>query len=270
MTEKRIIEKHFSDTAGIWKSSIYKHKNSQGVFEYFDKQYRFDYVVNMIPKVKQSGSRALDMGCGAGQLIPILKTIGYDPYGMDISEEMIKLSKDRCSNNYINAHLETGDCEKLQYPDNYFDVYIAMGVIEYMDSDRPMLSEIKRVLKPGGIAIVTLRNKRCIPVKFNTFYKAKIQPNIRNFIKKIRGREKIKFIAISKQHDPRKFLKLLSDYSLNILDDQYCHYHILPYPLSQWLFPIRALAGKLMEKIYQDSNSPFIASTYIVKFQKQL
>ena len=40
--DKAIIHDHFSTTAKTWRDQVYKSKNQQGVFEYFDKQYRFD------------------------------------------------------------------------------------------------------------------------------------------------------------------------------------------------------------------------------------
>ena len=45
MTEKKIIERHFSDTSQVWRDRIYKAKETQCWWEYFDKQYRFDYFV---------------------------------------------------------------------------------------------------------------------------------------------------------------------------------------------------------------------------------
>ena len=54
--DKKIIHDHFSRTANVWKDQIYKPKNQQRAFEYFDKQYRFDYVTEMIP---QAGGSSL-------------------------------------------------------------------------------------------------------------------------------------------------------------------------------------------------------------------
>ena len=76
MTEKKIIERHFSDTSQVWRDRIYKAKETQRWWEYFDKQYRFDYVVSMITSIPYP-ARVLDIGCGAGQLIPVLAEMGY-------------------------------------------------------------------------------------------------------------------------------------------------------------------------------------------------
>jgi len=269
MAKKQSIEKHFSDTASVWKNKIYRSKSEQKLFEYFDKQYRFDYVVNMVPANDGSKEiRALDMGCGAGQLIPILSGLGYEPYGVDISDKMIGLTNEQCKKLNIKANLMIGDCEKLDFPDEFFDLYIAMGVIEYMSSDKPMLSEIYRVLKPGGTAIVTLRNINCIPIRINYYYKSKIQNSIRNAVKKVVGLPMSTFEEISKEHDPDEFKKILQNYSFRVLDEKYCHYHALPLPFSRWLLPIQTISGKIMEEKFKDAPKPLLASTYIIKFKK--
>ena len=158
--DKKIIHDHFSRTADVWKNKIYKPQNQQGFFEYFDKQYRFDYSTEMIPQAEMRSTHALDVGCGAGQLVPVLAKKGYEVHAIDVSEEMVDLSRRLAGEENIKADVQVGDCENLEYPDNFFDVYVAMGVIEYMDEDLPMLQEIHRVLKTGGIAIITIRNVR--------------------------------------------------------------------------------------------------------------
>jgi len=89
--DKTIIHDHFSTTAKTWRDQVYKPQNQQGVFEYFDKQYRFDYVTEMIPSVSNGMFRALDVGCGAGQMIPILATKGYEVHAIDVSKNMVDL-----------------------------------------------------------------------------------------------------------------------------------------------------------------------------------
>ena len=53
-----------------------------------------------------------------------------------VSEKELKrqeLAKQEAERSNVDAEIQIGDCEYLDYPDNYFDVYVAMGVIEYMD-----------------------------------------------------------------------------------------------------------------------------------------
>ena len=168
--DKKYIRNHFTNTAKVWQEKIYKSKDKQGKYEYYDKQYRFDYVVNMIPDTSALDHRALDMGCGAGQLLPVLVKKGYQVYGIDVSQKMIDISQKICNEFEIKADLQLGDCEDLIFSSKSFYLYVAMGVIEYLDDDIPMLQEIERILSPGGIGIITLRNVRSVHVRWRHYY----------------------------------------------------------------------------------------------------
>ncbi len=268
MTDKNIIKDHFSETADVWRDNIYGPDSQQGLFKYYDKQYRFDYVVQMIPPVKPGTQRALDVGHGAGQLLPILAGLGYETYGIDVSPQMKELAQQLCDQKKIKVDLQLSDCEKLPYPDNFFNLYVAMGVIEYMDSDIPMLKEIERVLCPGGIAIITTRNIRSIHVRWRSVYQSLFEIKVENLIRFILGKKTRTYNPISKEHDPHQFRKQLSSFPFKYLDEKYAHFHALPAPLNRCLPWIESILGKTMEKHWSSSRFPFMASTYIVKFQK--
>jgi ubiquinone/menaquinone biosynthesis C-methylase UbiE len=268
MTDKTIIKDHFSNTALVWRDRIYKSKKQQGIFEYFDKQYRFDYVVNMIPPSKEKNLRALDVGCGAGQLLPVLVKKGYQTHAIDVSRQMIDCAHLMCERENIKVDLQLGDCENLTYPDNYFDLYVAMGVIEYMDQDAPMLNEIKRVLRPGGIAIVTLRNVKSVHVRWRTFYVSVIETKLRNILRSILEKKTTPYQSISREHNPSSFRGQIASMSFRHLDERYAHFRTLPAPLDIWFKWLEAIPGKIMEKYCSDGKLMFMASTYIVKFQK--
>ena len=105
--DKKIIHDHFSRTAIVWKDQIYKPQNKQRAFEYFDKQYRFDYVTEMIPQAGGSSSHALDVGCGAGQMVPVLAKKGYEVHAIDVSEDMVNLTKKEAGSNNVDADVQS-------------------------------------------------------------------------------------------------------------------------------------------------------------------
>lgn len=266
--DKTIIHDHFSTTAITWRDQVYKPQNQQGVFEYFDKQYRFDYVTEMVPSVNNGIFRALDVGCGAGQMIPILATKGYEVHAIDVSQNMVDLAKQEAERSNVDAKIQIGDCEYLDYPDNYFDVYVAMGVIEYMDDDLPMLKEIQRVLKPGSIAIVTARNILSPHVRWRTFYRKYVNVFLKNLIRPLFGRPAQTYVAISKEHFPKKFREEIKKLKFSVLEHRFAHFYCFPMPLNKFLFPLEAMIGKKLEKLLSRKNVPFFASTYILKFRK--
>ncbi|MFX1463602.1 MAG: class I SAM-dependent methyltransferase [Promethearchaeota archaeon] len=96
--------------------------------------------------------KILDAGCGFGKWVIYLNQKGYDIIGIDNNELTIKKLKE--FNNLLQV--EIGNITKLMYPDNYFDVYISMGVIEHFEEGPTLaLKEAYRVLKPNGLIIIS-------------------------------------------------------------------------------------------------------------------
>lgn len=268
MANKSIIKEHFSATAEVWRDKIYKPKSHQSVFEYFDKQYRFDYVLAMIPEAK-TGNRALDVGCGAGQMIPELAARGYKPYAIDISEDMVRLAKECAETKGVSADVRSGDVEHTVFEDAFFDLYVAMGVIEYLDSDEKILREIHRILKPGALAIVTCRNRACLQARWAVFYRTQIERSFLNMIRFFSGKPPVSARRISREHKTKLLKQTLNDLGFDVVHERYAHFRFLPAPLDRWLKFLEAPVGKWMEKRMHHPGFSSLASTYIVKFKKR-
>jgi ubiquinone/menaquinone biosynthesis C-methylase UbiE len=99
------------------------------------------------------GARVLDAGCGFGEWVSFLHTKGYRAEGLDFSKELVT----RLTDTYSHLKWTHGDVTRLPYEDESFDALISWGVIEH-DETGPAraLAEFGRVLKPGGVAIVTV------------------------------------------------------------------------------------------------------------------
>ncbi|MFT4115688.1 class I SAM-dependent methyltransferase [Bradyrhizobium sp.] len=102
-------------------------------------------------------SSVLDVGAGAGRMIPLLSEKFANYTGVDISDHAVRKAKAL----YPDARLLTMDARSLHFPDEAFDcVVFAFNGIDYVGlSDRTkILLEIKRVLRPGGIFIYSTHN----------------------------------------------------------------------------------------------------------------
>ena len=99
--------------------------------------------------------RTLEIGCGKGGLLHILRQQGRDVRGVEIDEWMIAESRRL----YGDLPITASDGYELGYPDGMFDVVISFDVIEHIpDTDRH-LREVHRLLRPGGRYLLQTPNR---------------------------------------------------------------------------------------------------------------
>ncbi|HQP09771.1 MAG TPA: class I SAM-dependent methyltransferase [Candidatus Omnitrophota bacterium] len=97
--------------------------------------------------------KILDVGCNNGLYLYLLKNIGWEVYGVEINSEAAKAAA------HIGINCFCGDLESARYPDHYFDVVRLHHVLEHVYSPYRILLEIKRILKPDGIAHIEVPNQ---------------------------------------------------------------------------------------------------------------
>lgn len=105
--------------------------------------------------------RILDIGCGSGDTLAILKELGWDVYGLDIDANAIAAAKSRGL-----SHVSLGSYTQLRnYPDSYFDVVRMYHVIEHLDNPPLCLALVKKKLKKGGELIIGTPNAGSLAAK---------------------------------------------------------------------------------------------------------
>jgi ubiquinone/menaquinone biosynthesis C-methylase UbiE len=97
----------------------------------------------------RSGSSVLDLGCGAGMLA-LLKRKGITLVGVDLSNECALAAKRNGYDTAISAALS-----QLPFPDGSFDYVVSLDVLGHVafEEKDSVLSEIRRVLRPGGVTM---------------------------------------------------------------------------------------------------------------------
>lgn len=98
------------------------------------------------------GATVLEGGCGKGEYVYLLTQAGYKCVGVDTAKNTVGEIR-----RAIPAlDVRYGDVRKLDFPDNYFDGYWSLGVIEHFFSGfRSTLKEMARVIDPGGFLFIT-------------------------------------------------------------------------------------------------------------------
>ena len=106
-------------------------------------------VLDMLSRFAPAGGAVLDFGCGSGLTVDTVARAGYRASGVDFSKEAIDFGAAKGIRG-----LQTVSEEKLPYADNSFDAVLCMDVLEHLADETTALSEMRRVLKPGGALII--------------------------------------------------------------------------------------------------------------------
>jgi SAM-dependent methyltransferase len=97
-----------------------------------------------------SGTALLDAGCGSGLALQLATKRGAVGTGLDASEALIDIAHRRMP----HADLRVGELEELPYPEDSFDVATAFNSVQYAGDPGRALSELARVVRPGGLVAV--------------------------------------------------------------------------------------------------------------------
>ncbi|MDR3708370.1 MAG: methyltransferase domain-containing protein [Capsulimonadaceae bacterium] len=135
--------------------------------EEYERMYRFedhywwfvarrDLIAQFLKDLAlPAGIDILDIGCGTGAMLDKLEEFG-NVVGADFSTEALAFCRKRGQREGKQYRLVRADIRCLPFADNSFDVITAMDIVEHIDHDALAVSEIRRVLKPGGYLLATV------------------------------------------------------------------------------------------------------------------
>jgi ubiquinone/menaquinone biosynthesis C-methylase UbiE len=159
------LHRHWREPTGEMWDDIWKATHSADYWrEALQGSLASDYE-RLFLKYARPGQKLLEAGCGVGQVVLAMRARGFDCQGLDFAEKVIGLLNER----FPDVPFHQGDIRSLPFPDNSFDGYISLGVIEhFIDGQEEMLREAGRIVRPGGHIFVS------VPA-LNSFRKWKIK-----------------------------------------------------------------------------------------------
>jgi demethylmenaquinone methyltransferase/2-methoxy-6-polyprenyl-1,4-benzoquinol methylase len=103
----------------------------------------------------EAGVQCLDLACGPGNYVLEMAKKASNVVGVDYSEKMIAIAQNKlCQSITLNKKISLIQMDVLDYiktvPDNFFDVVISALLLSYVKQADEIVSEIYRILKPGG------------------------------------------------------------------------------------------------------------------------
>ncbi len=157
--------------------------------ESWDAAFFSKYTKSLAAHAKRG--TILDVGCGVGQVVKALRDQKLDAEGVDVSEPNIR-----------NATKHVGHCSlydgvTLPFSENQFDAVGAFNVLEHVDEPERFISDLVRVLKPGGTLIISSPNFLRV-LGFRDYH-----PRMRGLLNKCRNAIRMLQIATQIQRDPK-------------------------------------------------------------------
>lgn len=114
---------------------------------------RFALALSLFPRARVQ--KVLEAGFGSGIFMPELAARSREVYGIDVHDRVSDVES-LLRRSGIIAHLSRQDAAELNFPDNYFDLAVAISAIEFVDNIHGAVRELARILKPDGSLIVVM------------------------------------------------------------------------------------------------------------------
>jgi len=142
-TEREIID---------WYNKMYLSKGINSMRPYVAYPAFLDYLR------PQTGKRLLDIACGTGFFLLAATRRGLKTFGVDISEESVKIAKNISPDSFVS----TAKGEDLKFDDNTFDYITCLGALEHFLDMNKGIEEMKRVSKEDAIFCIMVPNSKFI------------------------------------------------------------------------------------------------------------
>lgn len=155
------VQQFWNEHIHDWKIA----KSPAGTKEFFDEieAYRFEklhYLPRLVDFNGYPGKKILDVGCGVGNDLSRFCKGGSEVFGIDIAPHSIELANLNFFQRGLKGEFLVMNGEQMTFPDDSFDVVYCHTVLHFTPRPEKMIAEIRRVLKPGGTAILMTVNRR--------------------------------------------------------------------------------------------------------------
>ena len=228
----------------------------------------YPFLTRYVDMKGLQGKNVLDIACGTGVLTEQFVRMGANVTAIDLTPKAVELTKKRLALYGLVANVIEGDAQEMPFADNTFDYVCAWGCLMHMPRTEKAISEIHRVLKPGGkgLAMMYHRNsvhlRYCIQLGRGILRLKYLQYDDQSLINRYTDGAKVGGNMLARFYTRPHFRRLFSAFKnvgVFIHDN-----HGVPDQLPHPLLPI----GKLLPKTAKEAICRLWGMTAIITFQK--
>lgn len=128
---------------------------------------KLEFLQQIFPKPP---AKTLEVGCGTAFDSLYLAKRGYQATCLDINKNILKVAEENFKKEGVEGQFVAGDGEKLPFPENHFDIIMSFGLLEHFENPSKAISEMVRVLKPGGLFFADIVPDRFSVQTFGNFF----------------------------------------------------------------------------------------------------
>lgn len=138
-----------------------------GAYHQHRHEMRYDLVAAQVRRHLPAGGRVLDIGCGSALVADRVRELPAHYVGLDFGGHHITYAADKYAgrSDPLGAAFVRGDAERLPLADGCVDVVVLSEVIEHLLRPELAVWEIARVLRPGGVLVMTTNNASEVPLR---------------------------------------------------------------------------------------------------------
>jgi len=210
----------------------YKHQIYDESYGLVEDKSKKEIFVSILNKLEHHKGKILDIGCADGYFLALARERGWEPYGIEISDFLLRKARESLGGKQIIGV----PLKMANFPPNSFDVISMWDVLDHLMDPLGELIEIGRILKNKGLLIIRVRNM-AFHLQMNKLFKKNLlgiikrpatfhlygfnNKNIKVLLEKA-NLSKLK-IGNSKLRlgDPYSQIKLLDGYSINFFKSIY-------------------------------------------------
>ncbi len=239
MIDEKSGKKYFvNDKYWDWEELSVQMDNALARLESGDSS-RLKYAMEWV-----DGQSVLDIGCQRGVYSYYQASKGRQVVGIDVDPLILEVAERKFSHPNLTFRHTGGN--ELDFPDSSFGCVMLMEVLEHTFHPRGLISEIHRVLKPGGSLIVSVPNA----ASYHTLARTLLLP-VKSYFAKMESWPE--FATDQRDHyfywDAFTLYRLLNTQGFRYLDHRYVDNRKLVNILGRLLIPLRKMSTCFMIKV---------------------